>query len=79
MKDMAKDVLLFTIIALSFATLKIVKGVNYLIKPKVYFCAKCKSQIKGTGINIGKHTICLTCFTRGKEVYETSQRHLPKM
>ena len=63
---MIKDVILFSIIALGFATFKIVKGINSFMKPKVYECAVCHSEMRrGSAIRIGKKSFCLNCFNKG--------------
>jgi len=65
MKDIAKDVLFFAIVALGFTTFKIVKGFKSFMKPKVYDCSKCHSQIvRGTGVRIGKETTCINCWNK---------------
>ena len=68
MKEVLRNVLIFAIAVTGFVTYKGIKGVNSLLKPKpkVYVCAKCKEQIlRGTGIRIGNHTICLQCLRKG--------------
>jgi len=62
---MLKDATLFIIITLGFATFKVVKGVSTLMKPKVYECSNCHEPIiRGSGVRIGKNTICISCFNQ---------------
>lgn len=69
MKELARDVLLGTIIFVGLVTCKITLHVKKFFKPKKkrYVCCNCHEDIpRGTGIFIGKQTTCLKCFTKGR-------------
>ena len=65
-----KDVILFSIIISGFVIFKAVKGVKTWMKPKVYTCSNCHEPIiRGSGVRIGKDTICLNCFNKINQPY----------